>query len=203
MAGRNQLVYDEDDYLPPGYVPPRPAAGRSRLYVAVIVVGLILGAFVVIFLTRSRDRARYARMEMNRAQQMAVEGGSRFSTGRSMGGAVDDEPGTDTNLLWNHLFGTWSRTPQPESASTYPLRFQFRRNIGDATMTRFDPANGREIDEKVVITLRSQPDNTYKMEVKFIEDGVVVTRPYRIRVSQDHTFVMHDETGGLVFAREK
>jgi hypothetical protein len=201
MAGRNQLVYDEDDYLPPGYVPPRPAAGRTKLFVGVIIGCLILGAFVVIALTRSRDRARYARMEMNRAQQMAVDG-SRFSTRRSMGGAVAEEPGIDTNLLWNHLFGTWSRTPQPGIASTYPHRLHFRRNLGDATITRFDPNNGREIEKEASITLRAQPDNTYSMDVKFIENGVVVTHTYPFRMTPEQTLVMHDETGGLVFTRE-
>lgn len=202
MAGRNQLVYDEDDYLPPGYVPPKAGAGRTKLYVAVIIGCLIVGAFVVVSLTRSRDRARYARMEMNRAQQMAFEG-TRISTGRSMGGANNNEPGSDTTRLWEELVGIWSRTPQPEMASTYPHRIHFRRNVRDAIITRFDPFNGQEIEDKVSVTFHSHPDTSYTMEMQFVENGVVVSRPYRIKMMPEDRLVMHDETGGLVFTREK
>jgi hypothetical protein len=201
MAGRNQLIYDEDDYLPPGYVPPKPGAGRTKLYVVVIIGCLILGAFVVISLTRSRDRARYARMEMSRAQQLGVEG-SRFSTRRSMGGVADDERGADTTHLWDRLVGTWSRTPHPERASTYPHRLHFRRNRNGATITKFDPVDGQETEKEASIVLRLNPDDTYSMDMKYIENGVVASQDYRFKILPDGTLVIHDETGGLVFTRE-
>lgn len=201
MAGRNELAYDEDDYVPPGYVPPKPAGGRSKSLVALVIVGLIVGAFVVLFLMRNRDRARFARMEMMRAQQAAAGKANRFEARPTIRGAIDEEE-TETSHLVSRLVGVWARNPEPERVTSYPYRLQFHTDQS-GTITEFDPATGKVRELDVGIRIRSELDGTLIMRLTYIENGATRVSDYPFRMTPDDTLVMHDETGSLVFRRQK
>ncbi len=197
MAGRNELVYDEDDYVPPGYVPPKPARGSKPL-IAVVIVGLILGAFVVVFLMRNRERARFARMEMIRAQQNA---GKAFEGRRSIGGAIDERE-TESGHLLSPLVGVWSRPPEPERMNAYPHRLEFRPDLS-GTITQLDPFTGQDNQRDVGIRLRSEPDDSLTMQLRYNENGAPRSAVYRLRLKPDDILVLSDEFEEFVFTRQK
>jgi len=201
MASRNELAYDEDDYVPPGYVSPRPAAGRSKSLVAVVVVGLILGSFVVLFLMRNRDRARFARMEMMRAEQAAAGKANRFEARPMILGAIEEEE-NETSLLLKPLVGVWARTPEPDRVTANPHRFHFRTDQ-TGTVTRLDPATRQETKHEVSIRIRSEPDDSLTMQTKYIEKRASAVQVYRFRLKSDDTLVLHDNFDEFVFTRQK
>jgi hypothetical protein len=100
------------------------------------------------------------------------------------------------------LCGRGPPPPRPENPSTYPHRLDLRTDQ-TGTITEFDPLTGRETDTEVGIAIRPERDDVIRVEMRFIEKGVTQVRAYRFRLKSDDTLVMHDETGGLVFTRQK
>ena len=127
MAGRDDLVYDEDDYVPPGYVPPKRAGNRTKHFVVVAIVGVLVGAVLLMYVMRSRERTRFVQIESDRA-------GRTRSSPRTRWPEVAQPIRTEN---WSRIIGVWSRVPDPEREISYPIRFEFRPDE-TAVVTRPD-----------------------------------------------------------------
>jgi hypothetical protein len=192
MAARDGLVYDEDDYLPPGYVPPKRPGGRTRSLVALTVLGVIVGTFVVVFMLRTRERARFARGEWARSAQNATLASNRLGAER-MGG-IGGPPGN-----WDRIVGVWSRTPEPEERDR-PIRFEIRK--GRTAAVTYIDENGETVAREWEID-----------EIDDFGEGITlgmqgpmgsILQRYRFLFVPDGSILLEDQqTGDLQFKPER
>jgi hypothetical protein len=199
-ADCNDLRYDEDDYVPPGYVPRKSGSGRGKVLVAVVIVGLVIGAFAVSHVMRSRVRARDEEIMRVHAAQNALIESRQSGLVRSIspaGGEFEAQPG----LVWGRLLGTWSRMPDPDEVGRYPIRFEFRS--GRPTVVTH--ADNRSIE--VTILIRRQSVETIELEAR-----PLVPDPgpghefyhgnYQFTFESNDTILLDDMMSGLAFTRE-
>ncbi len=195
MAGRNELVYDEDDYVPAGSTSPKP--GRRRMQVGVVlvvVVSLVIGVFAVSYIMSSRVRSRDAEIMRARAEQEAQIEARRSDALRSIG----DPGGEDPNAGWKRIQGIWSRTPGPDEATGIPIRFEFYAGRS-ATVTFGD---NRTLEMQIAI--RSEERDSVVVEaVPLVSDPmarVTYRRFYHFTFEPDGTLALDRDKGGPVFA---
>jgi hypothetical protein len=198
MASRNDLVYDEDDYVPSGYAPPKPGTGRNRAVAIAVIVALALAVLVVVYVMRSRVRMRDAEIMHVRAEQDALIEARRTGVARPTRDSLAQ--GLQSSASWKRLQGTWSRTPGPDEATGYPIRFEFYAGHS-ATVTH---ADNRSLDVSIAIRRES---------AEMIEfDALPVGRHlpleaglyhglYRFTFQADGSILLDDMAGGLVFTR--
>jgi hypothetical protein len=202
MASRNDLVYDEDDYVPPGYLRPKPVGGRRRVLLAVVVVGLVVGAFVVSQLMRSRVRARDEEIMRAHVEQTAMIEARRSGLTRSLGKA-GEEVGVQTSMGWSKLLGTWSRMPEPDEVSHYPIRFEFRSGR-PSVVTQAD-------NRSIEVTIRVCRESVETIELDalpLVQDPFHRPRQgfyhgvYRFTFKSNGSILLDDMMGGLEFTRD-
>jgi hypothetical protein len=190
MSVRDGLVYDEDDYVPPGYAPPKRGGGRTRSLVALAVVGVIVGTFVVLFLLRSRERARFVQVERARSAQNAALGANRAGAERTMG-AMPGPPGN-----WDRMIGVWSRIPEPGERGR-PIRFEIRKDR-TAAMRYIDDSGELATREWGDVIIEEDRDGiTLGMQGGPGDSG---RKDYRFRFLLDGSILLEDrEMGDLQF----
>jgi hypothetical protein len=191
MASRNDLVYDEDDYVPPGYVPPKPSS-RTKPLVAVVIVGLVIGALAVAFLMRSRERTRFARLERSRAEQAAAA--ARMATRPP--GAGEEVGSRRRSVNWEKIVGSWSRVAGPDDEVHYPIRFDFRE--GPSTITL---GNNRILEVNVYVRREDHESIVLEAQPRVIAEGRDVSF-FHFKFNSDDSIVLNDSMGGLVYTRE-
>jgi hypothetical protein len=190
MASRNEIVYDEDDYVPPGYVPPKPSGGRTKPLFAVIIVGLVIGAIAVAFLMRSRDRTRFARIERARAQQAAIAS-TRLASSPGPGEAVGSRQFSNH---WKKIVGSWSRVAGPNDDMHYPIRFDIRE--GPSTITF---ADNRILEARIVVLREDDVSIVLEAQPRVVSDPQGV---YTFKFRGKDSIVLDDTKDGLVYTRE-
>jgi len=191
MAGRDDLVYDEDDYVPPGYVPPKRAGGRTRSLVALAVLGVIVGAFVVLFLLRSRERARYA--ERARSAQNAAFAANRIGAERAPIGPAPTPMGN-----WERMVGLWSRMPRPEERGQ-PIRFEIRWDQ-TATVTSLDEEGQRVSRDWRIVGYEERGDDI-TLEMRDLVGNP--EKRLRFTFREDGSILLYDGMRGLEFRAER
>jgi hypothetical protein len=190
MAARNEFVYDEDDYVPPGYVPPKPANDRKNLLVAVVIVGFILGAIGVVFVLRGKERTRFARAQRAAAMQ-------KGTTELRMGPANDSFP-LQSSRNWNRIVGSWSRTVNDDE-NTYPVRFDIEPD-GNAIVTYRD-----DTVREVRMNILQEGQNSIQMEalprVSDLENAGERFGRFHFTFRMDGTSQLDARMGGPVFVK--
>jgi hypothetical protein len=199
MASRDDLVYDEDDYVPPGYAPRKPSGGRTKSFVVLAVVGVVIGAAVLLLLMRSRERAQFARAQAARSSQNAVMTANRLATASRASAAADGENAAPEGN-WQRLIGTWSRMPAAREPG-YPHRLDIRPDR-TATITGFD-TNGKEVDHEVSLWIQAEEGETITLEARPVMMGTFLGAFYKVTFGPDGTLVLHGMREGIYFNRQK
>jgi hypothetical protein len=199
MASRNDLVYDEDDYVPPGYVPKKPGNKGSKPLFAVIIVGLAIGAIAVMFLMRSRERTRFARFEQARAKQVAIAS-TRLAGSLAPGEEVGNRLYSDN---WKRIVGSWSLVEGPNrKTKLYPIHFVFSEgpsrivlNDNSTLEVRFPVRH--EGPEMIVV--EAQPRSLVEGA-----DETYSKRLYHFSFGPDDSITLNDATmGRLVYSKDE
>jgi hypothetical protein len=161
-------------------------------------VGLVVGAFVVSQLMRSRVRARDEEIMRALVEQTAMIEARRSGLTRSLGKA-GEEVGMPSSAGWSKLLGTWSRMPEPDEVSHYPIRFEFRSGR-PSVVTH---AGNRSIE--VTIRVRRESVETIELDALplMAESNLWGMGPfhgvYRFTFKSNGSILLDDMMGGLEF----
>jgi hypothetical protein len=198
MAARNEFAYDEDDYVPSGCTPQKPGTGRNRAVAIAAIVALTLAVLVVVYVMRSRVRMRDAEIMQVRAEQDAMIEARRAGVARPARDSVAED--VLLSAGWTRLQGTWSRTPRPDEAIGYPIRFEFHAGRS-ATVTHAD-------NQSIEVSIRICRESAEMIELDAqsvghnprLEAGLYHGE-YRFTFQADDSILLDDRAGGLVFTR--